>query len=224
MLMPFTAASDSIPTDNESEPIPKALVVLKAAREIFLTHGFSAATTDMIQRQAGVSKSTVYAHYANKEILFGAVIESECTASLNTTREITFRPGNLKDILATVARAYLNIVLSPSGLALVRVIVAEAPRFPDLARKFYLAGPRVIAATVTDLLAKASEANEIDVSQLGYSAAANAFINLVRGEAQLQCLLHPNAAPSEAQIDQWVNDAVTTFMRAYACESKPADI
>src|SRR3546814_9810578 len=41
----------------------KALTVLRAARTVFLTHGFSAATTDMIQREAGVSKSTVYAHY-----------------------------------------------------------------------------------------------------------------------------------------------------------------
>lgn len=37
----------------------KALTVLRAARNVFLTHGFS-ATTDMIQREAGVSKSTVY--------------------------------------------------------------------------------------------------------------------------------------------------------------------
>jgi hypothetical protein len=33
--------------------------------KVFLAHGFSAAATDMVQREAGVSKSTVYAHYAN---------------------------------------------------------------------------------------------------------------------------------------------------------------
>lgn len=202
-------------SNNESDPLPKAIIVLKAARKVFLTHGFSAATTDMIQREAGVSKSTVYAHYANKEALFGAVIEAECATSMSTTRNIPFRPGTLRETLTTVARAYLDIVLSPSGLALFRVVIAEAPRFPNLARRFYLAGPRVIAATVAQLLASATQSDEVDVSELGLSSAADAFISLVRGEAQLQCLAHPNAAPSEAQIDQWANDAVTTFMRAF---------
>jgi AcrR family transcriptional regulator len=40
---------------------------------VFLANGFSAATTDMIQQAAGVSKSTVYSHYPNKEALFAAV-------------------------------------------------------------------------------------------------------------------------------------------------------
>ena len=53
----------------------KALTVLRAARTVFLTHGFSAATADMIQREAGVS-SPRFTRYANKEALFTAVIEA----------------------------------------------------------------------------------------------------------------------------------------------------
>lgn len=47
---------------NHGERRPKARYVLEAARKIFLTDGFSAATTDMIQREALVSNSTGYAH------------------------------------------------------------------------------------------------------------------------------------------------------------------
>ncbi len=54
----------------------KARTILQAARKVFLEHGFSAATTDMIQQQAGVSNSTVYAHYPTKEKLFIAVVEA----------------------------------------------------------------------------------------------------------------------------------------------------
>src|SRR3546814_6513872 len=50
------------PPPSSGDLNAKALTVLRAARNVFLTHGFSAATTDMIQREAGVSKSTVYAH------------------------------------------------------------------------------------------------------------------------------------------------------------------
>ncbi|WP_412770482.1 helix-turn-helix domain-containing protein [Ralstonia solanacearum] len=49
------------------EQSDKEASVLKAATEVFLAHGFSAATTDMIQRRAGVSKATMYGRFPNKE-------------------------------------------------------------------------------------------------------------------------------------------------------------
>ena len=213
--MPRTLPNESAPLPGGEEPSFKARTVLRAARDVFLTHGFSAATTDMIQREAGVSKSTVYAHYATKEALFDAVIEDECAALMQSMRGIKIQPGKLKENLTALARAYLDIVLSPRGLSLFRVVIAEAPRFPKLARTFYLAGPQVIANMVADCLGAAVAAGEADLSDLGRDAAARLFTNLVRGESQLQCLTHPDAIPSAAQIDQWTGEAVTTFMRAY---------
>ena len=46
-----------------ASPDDKAAAVLAGARSVFLAPGFSAATTDMIQRAADVSKATVYARY-----------------------------------------------------------------------------------------------------------------------------------------------------------------
>jgi AcrR family transcriptional regulator len=210
------------PSSSQEELSLKALTVLRAARTVFLTHGFSAATTDMIQREASVSKSTVYAHYANKEALFVAVIEAECAAYTDTVRRIEFRPGKLRETLTALARAYLDIVLSPAGLSLFRVVIAEAPRFPNLARTFYLAGPQAIATMAADCLGSAVASGEADLSELGRDAAARLFINLVRSEPQLQCLTHPGAVPSAAQIHQWTSQAVTTFMRAYGRDDNKA--
>ncbi|WP_264812298.1 TetR/AcrR family transcriptional regulator [Gluconacetobacter sacchari] len=201
--------------DNLEDMPPKALVVLRAARTVFLAHGFSMATTDMIQREAGVSKSTVYAHYPNKEALFVAVIEAECAAHASKVRAISSQKGNLRAGLAAIARAYLRIVLSTDALSLFRVVVAEAPSFPNLARVFFLAGPHVIEGVVSLHLAEAIEAGEVDLSEIGRDAAAAQFTNLVRGEPQIQCLTHPHATPSEAQVDQWASNAVTTFWKAY---------
>ncbi len=210
-----TSRAASAPAPGENEVKTKAITVLRAARDVFLTHGFSAATTDMVQREAGVSKATVYAHYPNKEALFVAVIEAECATFVTTMRAIEFRPGKLRETLTALARAYLNVVLSPIGLALFRVVIAEAPRFPNLARTLYLAGPQVIATMVAGHLEDAAASGEVDLAELGPEAAANLFINLVRSEPQLHCLTHPNAAASATQINQWTNIAVTTFLRAY---------
>jgi len=141
---------------------------------------------------------------------------------MNTVRRIEFRPGKLRETLTALARAYLDIVLSPAGLSLFRVVIAEAPRFPNLARTFYLAGPQVIATMVADCLGSAVTSGEADLSELGRDAAARLFINLVRSEPQLQCLTHPDAVPSAAQIHQWTSQAVTTFMRAYGRDDSKA--
>jgi TetR/AcrR family transcriptional regulator, mexJK operon transcriptional repressor len=203
------------PSETVALPSDKARAVLAGARKIFLTHGFSVATTDMIQQAAGVSKSTVYAHYPNKEALFTAVVEAECESFIKTLRELKFSDEHLAKILADVGRTYLAMVLAPDILALYRVVVSEAPRFPDLARRFYLAGPGAINAVVAEMLDAALTKGQLNLGGIGRNAAAALFVNMVRGEAMMQCLTHPEAPASAAQRDQWVEDAVATFVRAF---------
>lgn len=206
---PHVGAGSRIAVDD------KAAAVLAGARSVFLAHGFSAATTDMIQQAAGVSKTTVYARYATKEALFIAVIEAECERFLETVRATVIRPRKLREALEAMAQAYLRVVLSPAGLALFRAVVGEAPRFPALARRFYLVGPHGFNAIVERFLEEAAARGELDVSSVGLETAAVHFVNLVRGEAQMQCLTHPGAVPAQAQYDRWATAAVTTFLRAF---------
>jgi AcrR family transcriptional regulator len=193
----------------------KELVVLNAATSVFLAHGFSATTTDMIQREAGVSKATMYACFPNKEALFAAVIERQCAKMTATIQAIEASPGNVAKMLTDIGMSYLQIVLSPAGLALFRVATAEAPRFPELGRRFYLAGPKAVTSLVAVRLSEAAQAGEINVQATGIEAAAGLFISMVRGEGQLESLTHPGSQPSAAQMDHWVQLAVTTFLGAF---------
>ena len=70
-------------------------------------------------------------------------------------------------------------------------------------------------AIVTNHLTVAANAGEINVQTLGLESAAAIFMSMVRGEAQLIALTHPDSQASDVQINQWVNSAVTTFLRAY---------
>lgn len=213
-----TAASRARRTPRPSQPSTgsqKGTQLIAAARAVFLQHGFAAASTDMIQEAAGVSKSTMYAYFANKEALFVAVIEEGCASFLSSVRTLELPESNLAEALTALGRAYLRIVLSPEALSLFRVVIAEAPRFPDLARRFYLAGPAAMNGIVAAYLDRATARGEVDFSAIGRNAAAALFVDLVRSEAQLQCLTHPDSIPSAAQKDQWTAIAVTTFLRAY---------
>ncbi|WP_070156784.1 TetR/AcrR family transcriptional regulator [Sphingobium phenoxybenzoativorans] len=204
--MPATAALER----NDKE-----VAVLKAATSVFLTHGFSAATTDMIQREAGVSKATMYACFPNKEALFAAVMEHECASMTATFRAMRTSPGNIAKTLTDLGMSYLDIVLSPTALALYRVVMAEAPRFPDLGRRFFLAGLKVVTSMLAERLNVAAQAGEINVQSVGIDAAATLFLSMVRAQAQMECLTHPETRPSAAQKDHWVQIAVTTFLDAF---------
>ncbi|MFM0133668.1 TetR/AcrR family transcriptional regulator [Paraburkholderia sediminicola] len=210
-----TASCKRLSPDGAAALSEKARVVLAGARAVFLANGFSAATTDMIQQAAGVSKSTVYSHYSNKEALFVAVVEAECEQFLKTVRQHKFPERCLVDNLNAIAQAYLEIVLSRDGLALYRAIVSEATRFPELGRRFYLAGPGAMNNAVAETLEAAEARGEVDLGSVGRDSAASLLVNMVRGEAQMQCLTHPESPASFAQRDRWAKDAVTTFLRAF---------
>lgn len=200
---------------GEKDLGPKARTVLRAARTVFLTHGFAGATTDMIQREAGVSKSTVYAHFANKETLFSEVVKAECLSSANNIRSIQFIPGQTARLLQDVAEAYLDIVVSKSGASLARIVIAEVERFPSLGKTFYEAGPKPSTLLVAELLTLAQEAGDIALGDLTPDEAARVFAGAVRSEPQLHYLTHPNEQPTKTQKTQWAKLVVDTFMRAY---------
>lgn len=204
-----------MPATLAVEQNDKELAVLTAARKVFLEHGFSAATTDMIQRAAGVSKATMYACFPNKEALFVAVIEHQCASMTATYRAMHVSPGNITKTLTDLGMSCLDIVLSPDSLALNRVVMAEAPRFPELGRRFYLAGPKVVTAMVAERLREATEIGEINVQSIGVEAAATLFLSMIRAQAQMECLTHPDTRPSAAQKDYWAQIAVTTFLAAF---------
>lgn len=195
----------------------KSFRVLQAASRVFLEHGFNAATTDMIQRAAGVSKATLYSRYPNKEALFAAVIENQCSRFTRQVQQIEVTPGNIRKVLQEIGHTYLSLLLSAEALALYRVVVAEADRFPHLAHTFYRSGPGTMTRILAAHLEKAAAAGEIDVQAIGLEAAATLFMSMLRGEGQLIALTHPESQASQVQIGQWVSQAVTTFLRAYGC-------
>lgn len=206
-------------TENTDD---KSLRVLKAASRVFLEHGFSAATTDMIQRAAGVSKATLYSRYRKKEALFAAVIDYQCSHFTDRVQQIEVNPGNIRKVLLEIGHTYLSLLLSADALALYRVVVEVADRFPHLAHSFYNSGPGAMARILATHMETAASTGEIDVQVIGLEPAATLFMSMLRGEAQLIALTHPESQASQVQIEQWVNQAVTTFLRAYGREGSGA--
>lgn len=191
----------------------KALQILRAARDVFVEHGYGAASTDMIQRAAGVSKSTLYAYFPTKDALFAAVVEAQCRDFAQTLSEVTFERHDLADSLKRLGESYLGLLLSPAALGLYRIVVAEAPRFPALGKLFYAAGPDLAKQRLTAYLTRVRAEGQLPLADP--ALAAGQFLALLRGDLQLRALLRLGPAPGRTTIAQSVAAVVRCFMAAY---------
>jgi AcrR family transcriptional regulator len=114
-----------------------------AAHRLFLRHGYLATSVDAILAEAGVSsKETLYRHYANKEALFIDVLSHLTMEQPGLGERLAALPAPhdlpaLRQALTQLARELLWMVSQPGYLPLVRMIIAEGPRFPQLATIFY---------------------------------------------------------------------------------------
>jgi TetR/AcrR family transcriptional regulator, mexJK operon transcriptional repressor len=190
----------------------KAESILAAAKRMFLEHGFGMASMDAIAREAGVSKATVYAHFAGKEELFGAVIGRECERYLAGFSAGELDPGNARESLRTLGSRFLGLLLSPAAIALHRLILAEVVRFPGLGEVFWHAGPERNLAQIEAFLHAAAAAGSLDIADP--RLAAEQFVGLVRGETQLRHLLRLEDHTAE-RVGRTVDRAVDTFLRAF---------
>jgi TetR/AcrR family transcriptional repressor of mexJK operon len=184
--------------------------ILAAAAELFLERGFRATGMDMVAQRAGVSKMTVYAHFAGKRALFAAIIDDLAGRLTRAIEGFALEGLQPEEALRRAGKQYLELALKPSSLALHRLVVAEAARVPGLGKVIYEAGPAQVVRTLADYLAR-QERFEIAEPRL----AAEQFLGAVLGHLQLRLLLaaEPEGAPA---IDPTVDQVVRVFCRGLA--------
>jgi TetR/AcrR family transcriptional regulator, mexJK operon transcriptional repressor len=198
-------------------PTGKAESILAAAQRMFLASGFGAVSMDAIAREAGASKATLYAYFSSKEELFGAVVarEGERYFSGFSARELDPREAEVS--LIEIGRRFLALVLSPDAIAVNRITIAEAVRFPQLGEAFWQAGPERTRAQIEGFLRRAIEAGMLQISDT--RRAAEQFIALLRGDIHLRQMLRLDKPPDMTDLDAAANGAVATFLLAFGTKT-----
>ncbi len=114
-----------------------------AAHKLFLQQGYLATSIDAILAEADISsKETLYRHYANKEALFVDVLSHLTMEQPGFPQKLAALPKphdlpSLQRALTILAREILSMMIQPGYLPLVRIIIAEGPRFPQLGPLFF---------------------------------------------------------------------------------------
>ena len=108
--------------------------ILNAARELFLARGLSGVSTAEIARQARASKGTIYARFPTKEALFAAIAMRNAAKVREGYRSEAPSGDTLEEKLTNLGSEILKHLLAGDTVDFIRLAVAEAQRFPDLAK------------------------------------------------------------------------------------------
>ena len=192
----------------------KAGKILEAARRVFMTDGYGAASMDAIAKAAGVSKATVYAHFAGKDQLFAAIIAERCLAHSAIPELDDIERATPEEALRALGRNFADLVLSPEVLDLYRIVVSETARFPELGRTLYETGPKRGIARLAEYLQRLSDRGLLDVPEP--HIAARQFFGMIRSDLYLRRLFNISDAEVGITVEQMVGSSVEMFLRAYA--------
>ena len=202
------------PDGGEERRERKRRQILDIAREIFLRDGYAGASMSEISTCVGGSKGTLYAYFASKSDLFRAVLEDFLTrheAEISGTIVAGGPPG---EVLRAFSQRFLEVLLRPENVALMRLVYAEAGRSPEVGQAFYDSGPANAELHLAGYLRGAIEGGYLR-SDTDPVIAARQMILLSQGWLHNQRLW--NVAPdiSDADVRENAHAAVRTFLAAF---------
>ncbi len=187
-----------------------------AAYQLFLQQGYLATSIDAILAQAGISsKETFYRHYASKEALFVDVLSHLTLEQPRFAGQLAALPTphdlpSLQKALTQLSREILSLMSQQGYLPLVRMIIAEAPRFPQLGTLFFSTVTARGLAIITSLLQEARERQII--ADVDFDAVTHALLGGLLTYVIMNLVLGEEAQPSLDRADA----VVEVIMRALA--------
>lgn len=110
--------------------------ILKAAFDVFAAHGYEATRIDEVAKKAGIAKGTIYLYFRDKDHLFRAVVNS--VVQINSGGAAGVSQGTAQQLLrGLLSRMYEHVVRSDKVRSIIRMLVAESSRFPQLAEIYH---------------------------------------------------------------------------------------
>lgn len=182
--------------------------ILDAATDLFLSQGYGATTVEAVAQQLSMSKRTLYHRFRDKAELFDAVVRRILDRLRPADMTHLFVGASLEEVLLRLAKLALAAALTPQAMALQRLILTEATRFPELAAITAGEGTRRGAIEgIAGLLR-----HHVDgLSPAAAGFAAEQFLQMVVSLPQRRALLL-GAPMTDGERQAWVEECVTLFL------------
>jgi AcrR family transcriptional regulator len=131
------AGGEAAPPNRSERAAGRRAAIVEAAMEEFVARGFAATRLDDIARRAGVAKGTIYLHFKDKESMFEELIRTAIVPLVGTLTGPPPAGASIRDALEGFARVFIQEIATTRRGDIVRLIIAEGPRFPAIADFYY---------------------------------------------------------------------------------------
>lgn len=172
---------------------------------------------DEVAALAVVSKQTVYKHFADKKRLFSAIVAGDIDAAETLTHDMVAALGDSEDIekdLRRFARQHIADVTQPHLIQLRRIVIAEADRFPELARTWYARGPDRAHAVLADHFRVLGGRGLLRVDDP--LLAAQHFNYLILSIPLNEAMFHGSDTQlTPGELERYADEGVRVFLAAY---------
>jgi len=208
--------TDQLTLDRPVEPAEdsaKRRQIVEGARQMFLAHGFDAASMGDIAKAAGVSKGTLYVYFKNKEQLFEAIVMAECCGQAEGLFDLDPADPDVAGALTRLGTSYITFLCQPEKASALRTVIAIADRMPEIGKVFFETGPSTGIRKLADYLKAQTDAGVLKVDDP--EVAAGQFMESCQGTLFKPVLFNFAPAPSPDRVAHVVNIAVRVFMAAY---------
>ncbi|MFW6773730.1 TetR/AcrR family transcriptional regulator [Nocardioides sp. CPCC 205120] len=203
--------SKAVTTYHQRIAQEKRALILSAATALFLELGYDRTSLARIAERSGVSRATLFKQFPTKAALFDAMV----TESWSTADEEVVPPaGDVVGGLSAIGRRYAELLSRPQMSDLFRIVIAELPRFPELASAQFAHGKLPYFESVRGYLLAEHEAGTVRVDDA--ELAATQFLGMISNYVFWPSLLVPGWEVSAERVAQVVDEAVRTIAARYA--------
>ncbi|MFD7024692.1 TetR/AcrR family transcriptional regulator [Promicromonospora sukumoe] len=189
----------------------KRAAIIDAATGLFMAHGYAGASLARVAQDADVSKATLFKQFPTKASLFEAVVTQQWEAADDD--RTTPEPGDLARGLRVYGRRYAALMSRPEMVGLYRMVIAEMPRFPQIADTQFETGKMPFFRAVQSYLQAEHDAGTARVDDT--LMAATNFLGMVGSYAFWPRLMVVGWDPTPAQVENAVEEAVATIVARY---------
>ncbi len=187
--------------------------ILDIAHEAFMQDGYSGTSMSRIAGLLGGSKTTLYNYFASKKELFVAVSDRECAKLLDRIFVVTEAAGDFRARVVDLARRTLGALLDEHSIASMRLIVAEAGRFPEVGQAAQELGLERGLDRLSAYFQQAIDAGEM--RRADPHLAASQFLDLASGSLHRRRLWNVIANVSAEAITVEAERIANTFLAAF---------
>jgi Transcriptional regulator len=219
--MAITKRGIPVSTERRARGRPQArpdeetrAVILDAARQEFATGGYAATNMESVAQSAGVSTKTLYRLIPNKAALFEAIIADGIDRFVSRLRLRACEGGDIEAALGEALIACGELILDGAVIRLLRMVIGESDKFPEIAETFYSKAIKRTESTLANWLKSQAARGLIEIGNP--TEAAGMLLGMLAFQPQRAVMFGHAPAPGREELERRARICAELFLKGCA--------